>query len=565
MLIFIIAGCSLQGVPTGSKDKNEDPMSIVSDPRCQGNGIRPLVTYTINSNGATNVFINTKIGVFFTKEMNPRTINESTFILKQGKRQVKGRVTYNGLGAVLTPYHELTPFVTYTARITKKVRDLTGNSLVRDYVWSWTTGSGLDKTLPSIIHTVNPDGATDVFINTKITATFNKVMDVSTISESTASFKQGSMQVPGRWFYTGLSLVFIPAVNLAPNTQYTGTVTTGVKDLAGNPLSRNFVVSWTTGSRLNTSIPYILYKTPTITRSISHGVLTVSATFSEPMDPLTVTTLNFMLKQGTTPVAGTVLYNDQTLTASFIPTVDLTPNTTYTATITTGVQNIAGIPLASDDVWSFTTSPAVGQVQVNLGTADNFAILAGSTITNTGLTIVNGDIGLNPGISVTGFPPGILNGTLHLSDPTVITAKLDLLTAFNDAAGRTGPNLVSSELGGTTLTPGLYNSAAGTFAITGILTLDAQGTADAVFIFQAASTLVTAGNSSIVLINGAQAKNIFWQVGSSATLGIDSVIKGNIMAQASITVSSGVTIDGRALALTAAVTLDTNTITKPTP
>ena len=315
-------------------------------------------------------------------------------------------------------------------------------------------------------------------------------MDPSTITASNFTFMHGATPVPGKVTYLGFTLIFTPTVLLAPNTRYTATITTGVKDLSGNALPSNFVWSWTTGSRLNMATPRILYTTPNIaptramalasvTPSISLAVVTVSATFSEPMDPLTITTLTFLLNQGTTPVPGTVIYNPQSLTATFIPTNNLAPNTTYTATLTTGVRNIAGSPLASSSTWSFTTSSAVGQVPVNLGTAANFAILAGSTITNTGNTTVNGDIGLSPGTAVTGFPPGVLNGAFHLADAIAATAKLDLTAAFNDAAGRTGVLTVPTELGGTTLPPGVYNSAAGTFGITGDLTLDAQGNPDA--------------------------------------------------------------------------------------
>jgi hypothetical protein len=529
------------------------------------------VTYTVNANGATDVPVNTKAGAFFTTEMDPATVNASTFTLRQGATPVSGTVSYSGLGAIFTPLHYLTPNTTYTATISGQARDLAGNPLGSDYVWSWTTGTGLDTTLPKVIHTDNPDGAINVFINSKIIATFSKVMDPSTITAANFSFMQGSTPVPGKVTYLGLSLIFTPTNLLAANTKYTATITTGVKDVAGNPLLSNYVWSWTTGSSLNTAIPQIIYTTPMITPttaktaaligpSISLGVLTASATFSEPMDPLTITTLTFLLDEGTTPVPGTVIYNPQSMTATFIPTVTLSPNTTYTATLTTGVRNLAGTPLAGNASWSFTTSPAVGQVPVNLGTAANFAVLAGSTITNTGNTTINGDLGLSPGSAVTGFPPGVLNGTAHLADAVAATAKLDLTAAFNDAAGRTGVLTVPTELGGTTLPPGVYNSTAGTFGITGTVTLDGQGNPDAVFIFQAASTLITASNSTVALINGAQAKNVFWSVGSSATLGTGTSFKGTIMAQASITVTTGATIEGRALTQTAAVTLDTNTI-----
>ncbi len=201
---------------------------------------------------------------------------------------------------------------------------------------------------------------------------------------------------------------------------------------------------------------------------------------------------------------------------------------------------------------------------VDLGSADDFAILAGSTVTNTGSSVVTGDLGLSPGSSVTGFPPGTLNGTEHISDATAVQAKTDLTAAYNDAAGQTPVTTIATELGGTTLTTGVYDSAAGTFEITGTLILDAAGDADAVFIFLTESTLITAGSSSISLINGAQACNVFWQVGSSATLGTNSTFKGNILALTSATLTTNAAVEGRVLARNGAVTLDTNTVTRAT-
>jgi len=199
---------------------------------------------------------------------------------------------------------------------------------------------------------------------------------------------------------------------------------------------------------------------------------------------------------------------------------------------------------------------------VNFGTADDFAVMAGSTITNTGSSMITGNLGLNPGTSVTGFPPGIINGTQHVANPTAVQAQIDLITAYDNAVGQIPVSTVPTELGGTTKTAGVYDSAAGTFGITGTLTLDAQGDPSAVFIFKAASTLITAGASNVVLANGAQACNVFWQVGSSATLGTDSTFKGNILALTSITLTTGANVEGRVLARNGAVTLDTNTIIK---
>jgi hypothetical protein len=201
---------------------------------------------------------------------------------------------------------------------------------------------------------------------------------------------------------------------------------------------------------------------------------------------------------------------------------------------------------------------------VALGTAADYAVLAASTVTNTGPTVVTGDLGLSPGTSVTGFPPGQVTGTVHVSDSAATQAQSDLVTAYNDAAGRATTATVPVELGGTTKTAGVYDSAAGTFGITGTVTLDGQGDPNAVFVFKAASTLITASASGVNLVNGARSCNVFWQVGSSATLGTSSTLRGNVLALASITVTTGVTVDGRTLARNAAVTLDTNTITRPT-
>ncbi|HSI81075.1 MAG TPA: ice-binding family protein [Solirubrobacterales bacterium] len=199
---------------------------------------------------------------------------------------------------------------------------------------------------------------------------------------------------------------------------------------------------------------------------------------------------------------------------------------------------------------------------VLLGTAESFAVLGGSTVTNTGPTVISGDLGVFPGCEVTGSAQIVITGTIHECDAVAQQAQADLLTAYNAAAGQIPTAQLATELGGQTLTAGVYDSASGTFQITGILTLDAQGDPDAVFIFQTDSTLITASSSQVLLINGAQACNVFWQVGSSATLGTDSSLVGNVLALTSITANTGATVDGRLLALNGAVTLDTNVVTR---
>jgi hypothetical protein len=210
-------------------------------------------------------------------------------------------------------------------------------------------------------------------------------------------------------------------------------------------------------------------------------------------------------------------------------------------------------------------SSARAATSVGLGTANSFAVLAGSGVTNTGPSVINGDLGTSPTPAVTGFggaPNGTVNGSIHQADALAGQAKDDLTTAYNDAAGQGPANTLATELGGQTLTPGVYNSQAGTFGITGTLTLNAQGNPDAVFIFKMASTLITASASRVSLINGAQPCHLFWQVGSSATLGTSSAFAGNILALESISLNSGVTVDGRLLARNGAVTLINDTITR---
>jgi ice-binding like protein len=199
------------------------------------------------------------------------------------------------------------------------------------------------------------------------------------------------------------------------------------------------------------------------------------------------------------------------------------------------------------------------QPPVGLGTADSYAVLAGQTVTNTGPSTINGDLGVTPGAAITGFPPGTVNGTVHAADAVALQAQSDLTTAYNDAAGRTPPAAVPADLSGLTLTAGVYKSASA-LQLTGALTLDAQGDPNSVFIFQAASTLITASASRVNLINGAQPCNVFWQVGSSATLGTSSVFVGNIMALTSISMNNAVTVQGRALARNGSVTLINDTI-----
>jgi Ice-binding-like len=207
---------------------------------------------------------------------------------------------------------------------------------------------------------------------------------------------------------------------------------------------------------------------------------------------------------------------------------------------------------------------AANPLPVPLGTTSTFAVLGGSTVTNTGPTVISGDLGLSPGSAVTGFPPGsVTGGSIHVDDSAAVQAQNDLTTAYNDAAGRLLPTPVAADLAGLTLFPGVYK-APSSLMNSGSVILDGQGNPNAVFIFQIPSTLTTASGSHVILINGATANNVFWQVGASATLGTGSSFQGTILALTSITATTGASILGRLLARNGAVTLDTNLITGPT-
>ena len=203
---------------------------------------------------------------------------------------------------------------------------------------------------------------------------------------------------------------------------------------------------------------------------------------------------------------------------------------------------------------------------VSLGAAAAFVVLAGETVTNTGFTVVNGNLGISPGAAITGFPPGKVSGVVHLADPESAAGKKALNDAYKDAASRSGaPVPISGDLGGRTLTPGLYVSATSLAIDSGDLTLNAGGDEDAIWVFQIGTTFVSFVGRKVILAGNARADNVFWNVGSSATIGVKSLMVGNFLTETSITVQTGATMEGRFLTQTGAVTFDSNNINKPKP
>lgn len=231
-----------------------------------------------------------------------------------------------------------------------------------------------------------------------------------------------------------------------------------------------------------------------------------------------------------------------------------------TTTTTTTSSSTTSTTTSTTSSTTTTTTTATPSACPTLGDAAGFAVLASSTVTNTGATVVTGDLGLSPGTSVIGFPPGTVTGTQHITDTEASNAQTDAGAAFTAFNLLTVDATLGADIGGTTVTAGVYDFSSSA-AITGTLTLDGGGNADAVFVFLIPTTFIPATSSIVSLTNSAQAGNVYWIVGSSATLSTSSTIKGNIIAQASITLDTSASLEGRAFALTGAVTLDTNAVT----
>jgi hypothetical protein len=232
--------------------------------------------------------------------------------------------------------------------------------------------------------------------------------------------------------------------------------------------------------------------------------------------------------------------------------VEWSPRTSY--------MTSAWVALVALTLVACTTRPGVASVShAVLGTAEAFTVLGGSAVTNTGPTTVVGNLGVSPGTAITGFPPGsVTGGVIHSADAVALQAQTDVTTAYNLLAGLAcDDDLTGQDLGGMTLTPGVYCFSSSA-QLTGTLTLDAGGDPDALFVFQIGSTLTTASSSSVLVINGAQPCNVYWQIGSSATLGTTTSFVGNILALTSISLTTGAQVIGRALARNGAVTMDTN-------
>ena len=441
-----------------------------------------------------------------------------------------------------------------------------------------------DTTAPTVSSTVPSNMATGVAIGGNIAVTFSEAMDPVTVTNSTFSLMQGTTVVPGVVNYAGTTATFNPTNNLAASTVYSAKVTTGVKDAAGNTMVADKVWSFTTGNVPDTTAPTVSSTLPA-DASINVAVnANITATFSEAMDPATISATTISLKQGSTVVAG-VVTSPSTTTATFNPNNNLAPNTSYTATVSTGVKDLAGNALILAKSWNFTTVASVptGRQPVDLGLAGNYAILAKSGISTVPSSVVTGDMGVSPidSTAVTGFSL-VLDSTNTFSTSTQVVGKIfapdymaptpanlttavsNMEAAFTDAAGRAIPDfteLGTGDIGGMTLAPGLYKWSTGVLIPTSV-TLN--GGPNDVWIFQIAQGITQASATKVILTGGALAKNIFWQAAGVVSLGTTAHMEGIVLSQTSIILATGATVNGRLLAQTA-VTLDSSTVTQPAP
>ena len=554
----------------------------------------PTVINTDPLNLATLVSLNKVVAATFNMKMDPTTITATTVTLKQGTTTIAGTVAYVDSTVTFTPTVALTPNTVYTGTVTTGAKNPLGYGLQTNYVWTFTTDAS-----PTVTSTDPTNNATGVALNKVVAATFSVLMNQLTITTTTFTIKQGTTLITGTVAYSGSTATFTPTTPFTANTVYTGTITTGAKNLQGTALASNYVWTFTTAA----NVPPTVISTDPANNATGVAVnKVIAATFSVPMDPTTITSSTFTLKQGTTAVSGAVTYSGST--ASFTPSSNLLASTVYTATITTGAKNVAGISLVNNYVWSFTTANNANLPV--LGSAARFGAFGGNAgITNQGLNTIinNGGIATTAASTlVTGFHDGLtgdvytetplnvgdVTGGIFTAPPAPGTATSmtiaqnglnDATIAYNSISPASKPGGIdpgAGELGGLTLAPGVYKSASGTFKISnGNLTLDAKGDPNAVWIFQTAAGLTVGiagptGARSVLLINGGQPNNVFWYVGSAATINGagGGVMVGNIIAYSGVTFSTpGVAVqtvlDGRALSLVASVTMVNTTINVP--
>jgi tetrahydromethanopterin S-methyltransferase subunit B len=407
----------------------------------------PTVSSTNPANTATDVAVNQAISAIFSEPLDPATVSTSSFTLMDGTTPVLGSVSSSGMTTVFTPLNVLDPLTVFTATLTTDIKDLAGNAMVAEYVWSFTTGAAPDMTPPTVSSTNPANTATDVPVNQAISAIFSESLDPATVNTTSFTLMDGTIAVAGSVSNPGMTAVFTPTDQLAPFTLFTATLTTEIEDLAGNALAADYVWTFTTGATPDTTPPTVTSTTPGDTATDVPVNQTITAFFSEALDPATVTTATFTLMDGTTAVAGSV--TNPGMTAVFTPLNELDPFTLFTATLTTGIKDLAGNAMVADYVWSFTTGatpdttpPTVTSTDpadMDTGVPVNYTITAvfsepldPTTVSTTSFTLLEG---INA-IAGTVTSPGTSAIFTPLNDlPAFTTFTARLTTAIKDLAG----------------------------------------------------------------------------------------------------------------------------------
>ena len=537
--------------------------------------IRPSVVSTNPVSDADNVVPNNNITAMFSEEMDATT--NTKFRLLQDGEEVVGATSFSNLTLSFNPDVDLLPNTVYTGFIDKSSTNMAGSVMLDDYSWEFTTGGEIDITAPTVTLTNPEHDATDIALNQVITFTFSEQMDQTSINASSFELKQGETVVTGEITFDANTVILTPFADLDGNSSYSASISTAVKDLAGNAITEIKTISFTT-IYVDVSLPMVSATNPLDgAESVIRNVV-ISATFNEAMDAATINTSSFTLMQGANSIAGEVSYTNEI--ATFTPQSTLDAGLTYTASISTAAQDLAGNPLAADTEWSFTTTETSSNLAtVDLGSSANYVILAKSTITNVPSSAITGDMGLSPAATslITGFDlvdatgyatSAQVTGQVFAADmasptPTNLTIAVeDMMLAYTDAAGRPTPDfleLATGSIGGLTLSQGLYKWTT-TVTISDDVVI--SGGADDVWIFQISGDLSMSSAKNITLTGGAQAKNIFWQVAGSASIGTNSAFQGIILSMNDIILQTEASFFGRALAQKAVI-LDQNAVTKP--
>ena len=583
--------------------------------------VAPVVSATSPAGGATlatGVATDSPITATFSKSMTAATLNGTSFsVTCPGIAPVAATVVYvdTTRTATLRPTTVLPNGSLCTATVGTAARDSTNIALDSAFVWRFMTAALADTTRPTVVLTVPTPAGTGVPTNTRITASFSEDMNPATLSGSSFTLSNTTLGTPvtGSVSYSvaARTATFTPTAGTLPTSSaFTATISTAATDLAGNALAGNTAVLtaagqhvWTfsTGATGDTTAPTVTAVSPAA-GSTSCLTKAVSATFSEPMDASTISTTTLRVSRAGVAVAGSVRYDAVSRVASFVPSnaAGFAASSSFDAVVVAGiagVKDLAGNALVVDRSWSFQTSTQPCAAGVDLRSIASFGTFGGGAgITNQGInTVVGGNIGTTAACTlVTGLHDannvytqtplnvGAVNGSVFCAPPAPGTAtsmaiatqaRADALSAYNAlAALPPGSDPGAGQLGGLVLQAGVYTAAGGSFGITtGDLTLDAQGDTNAVWVFQSASALTVglpATPRRVLLVNGAQAGNVYWQVGSAARIEDRSLMVGTIIAPAGVTISTAgqagqTTLIGRAIGLTASVTMVNTTVVAP--